>query len=408
MRLNKEMRTVKDINVKGIRVLVRTDFDFITEKSAGLNSWKISSIAPTIKYLREQGARIIIATHFGVTSGIVKPELRINTITEKISNLLNIRIKSINESIGIRVKKAVADLNPGEILILENLKFLKGETLNDKELGKELGDLCDIYVNDAFSLSHKENASITGIMNHKPGYAGLLFEKELINVNFIVRNKSDNLVIVLGGTNPEIKLNFINKFLHKTSYVLTGGLVSLAFIKAKGYSTGKCYIPDSVVKMADEVLKNAAKSECEIVLPEDTVTVNEIIKNNYTEILDYTDIPENVFPVDIGPYAIKEYFDIITDADQIIWSGTMGINEIADFAFGTKAIIQAIAKSNAHKCLLGSDTLNAFNMYNNLEIVDIISASTEPFLSCVIGKEVPGIKALSNFAEYEKTTINHY
>lgn len=385
------MKSIKSIsNLQNKKVLVRVDFNVPIGADGvvdGKEDWRIKATLPTIKYLLKQGAKIILMTHLGRPNGKIVDNLKLGPVQDKLTELLDLSVVKTPDCIGETVKDAVEEMRGGEIVLLENLRFHKEEEENDEKFARELACLGDVYINDAFSASHRAHASISAITKFLPSYAGLLLEKEVKILSGAVNNPKRPATVIIGGAKAETKIPVIEYLLDKFDHILVGGVVANVILKAKGIDTGKSLLNGINL---EEVKKLNLGSE-KLYIPVDVV-----ICNNQKKTVTLTavgKIGDNRI-LDIATESANLYSEIISESKTIIWNGPMGMFENKNFAFGTKEIAKAIIESKGYSIIGGGDTIAALSKFGFLDQVDYISTGGGAMLEFLSGKKLPGLEAL--------------
>jgi phosphoglycerate kinase len=389
----KYIRNLK--NIKNKKVLVRFDFNAPIGKDGVVDNkedWRIKAAFPTIEHLLEQGAKIILISHLGRPEAnkelrIKNQEYSLRPVARRLKELLNRKIKFIDDCIGDKVKNEVEKMQKREIILLENLRFYKEEKNNDKEFAKELASLADIYINDAFSVSHRAHASVSAITKFLPSYAGLLLEKEIKILSDAIHNPKKPATIIIGGAKAETKLPVIKFLIDKFDHILTGGVVANVILKAKGIDTGKSLLGNIDINEAKKIdLENK-----KLYMPFDVIVCNSKIKR--AELSSVGKIGDDKI-LDIGPDTEELFSKIIADSKMIIWNGPMGKFENEKFSSGTKRIAEAIGKSKGYSIVGGGDTIMALDKFGYLGAADYICTGGGAMLEFLSGNNLPGIKAL--------------
>ncbi len=392
-------KTVRDIKLDGKRVIMRADFNVPLDSNRNItDDTRIKAALPTIKYILDNGASLILMSHLGrpKTEEDFK-KLRLDPVAKRLEELLNKPVKKMDDCIGEEVKEAAKNLKPGEIMLLENLRFHKEETKNDENFAKELASLAEVYVNDAFGTSHRAHASVEGITHFlKPAVAGFLLEKEINFLGKILENPERPFVVVLGGAKISTKIGVIKNLLDKVDTMIIGGGMVYTFLKSKGLNVGKSILePDKEVE-AFEILKKAQNEKKEFLLPDDTVVADEITENAKTKVVNINEIPEDMGGVDIGPKTIKKFKNKLKEARTVFWNGPMGVFEIDKFATGTLEIAKTIANLNATTVIGGGDSVAAIKKFGLEDKITHISTGGGASLEFLEGKKLPGIVALED------------
>jgi len=397
MEYNINKKTIKDIDIKGKRVLVRVDFNVPLDENGNItDDTRIVAALPTIEYILNQNASVILMSHLGRPKGEVKENLRLNPVAKRLEELLKKPIKKLNDCIGKEAEEAAKNIKPGDVILLENLRFHKEEEKNDEEFAKKLASLGDVYVNDAFGAAHRAHASVAAITKFLPSVAGFLLAKEIYYLGNLLKNPERPFIVILGGAKISTKIGVINNLLDKVDKMLIGGGMVFTFLKSKGLNIGTSIVETEKEVEAFEILRKAQNEEKEIVLPDDVVVADEIKEDAKTKIVDIYQIPDNMGGVDIGPKTIKKFKKIINEAKTIFWNGPMGVFEIDKFAEGTKEIAKAVANSNAVTVVGGGDSISALKKFNLLDKITHVSTGGGASLEFVEGKPLPGIVSLQD------------
>lgn len=390
MQFNK--KTIRDIDVKGKRVLVRCDFNVPIKDGIITNDTRILAALPTIQYLLNHGAVVILMSHLDRPKGVT-PEFSLAPIAKRLSELLKTKVLFLNDCIGPKVEAACESTTPGSCVLLENLRFHPEEEKNDPEFAKKLAKLGDIYVDDAFGTVHRAHASTEGIAHYLPAVAGLLLEKEMRYFNEALNQSQKPFITILGGAKVHDKIKTIQYLLPKIEHLLIGGGCAFTFLKAKGYEIGKSLLDKDSVDFAKEML-NTYKDK--IILPLDIVVASEISENASSYTVEVENIPPDMIGVDIGPMTRDLYTTYIVDAETVIWNGPMGLFEIPAFAEGTKAIAQALAKVQGLTIVGGGDSAAALEQLGLSHVPSHVSTGGGAALELLEGRELPGIMVLQN------------
>jgi phosphoglycerate kinase len=389
-------KTVRDINVAGKRVLVRVDYNVPLEKGEVADDTRIRATLPTIRYLREKGAKIILVTHLGRPGGKVVPDLRLDPVAEALSRLLGVDVKKVDETVDGQAREAVENLEEGEVLLLENIRFNCEEKANDIEFAQKLASLADVFVNDAFGSAHRAHASTVGVPRYLPAVAGFLMEKELIQLSNLLENPQRPFYAVLGGNKVSTKIGVIKRFLQIVETIFLGGGMCFTFLKAKGYSVGNSIVQEDFLEEATCILKRVENDETKLKLPVDVVVSQEINSQAEWKVVPVDSIPDGWMGLDIGPQTIASYQETLGDASTIFWNGPMGVFEIEAFATGTKAIAETLAESKATTIVGGGDSDAALRKFNLEGKVTFISTGGGACLKFLEGVELPGLEVLEN------------
>lgn len=389
--------TVKDVDVRGKRVLVRVDYNVPIENGKVADDTRIIGSLPTIKYLLSNNARIILMSHLGRPKDVVETDKKLDPVAKRLSELLNKPVKKVDETVCQTVTAEVDNLQPGEILLLENLRFNPGEKSNDPHFAGKLATFADVYVNDAFGTAHRAHASTYGVPQLVPvAVAGFLLEKELKNFDYMLKNAAKPFFAVLGGSKVSDKIDVIDKFLDIVDGLFTGGGMLFTFLKAKGFSVGKSLVEESQIDHAKKMLAKAEKNNVHFYLPVDVVIAKEIKPGTEHKVVPYNQIPDGWMGLDIGPVTGSAYAKNLAEAKTIFWNGPMGVFEIDEFSNGTKAVAEAIANSGATTIVGGGDSDRALRKYNLEDKISFVSTGGGASLKVLEGSKLPGIEVLQD------------
>ncbi|MGG2056360.1 phosphoglycerate kinase [Lysinibacillus pakistanensis] len=392
--LNK--KTMKDIEVKGQRVFVRVDFNVPMADGVITDDTRIRAAIPTIEYLVEQGAKVILASHLGRPKGEVKEEMRLTAVGVRLAELIGKPVTKLDESIGKEVEKAVTNMQDGDILLLENVRFHAGEEKNDPALAEAFSKLADVYVNDAFGAAHRAHASTEGIAKHVPAVSGFLMQKELDVLGKALSNPERPFTAIIGGAKVKDKIGVIESLLEKVDHLIIGGGLSFTFIKAQGYDIGKSLLEEDKIELAKSFIDKAKAKGVQLHMPIDAVVANEFSKDAETKIVDVDAIPADWLGLDIGPKTAANYAEVIQNSKLIIWNGPMGVFEMDKFASGTKTVAEAMANTAGYTVIGGGDSAAAVEKFDVADKMDHISTGGGASLELMEGKELPGIVALND------------
>jgi phosphoglycerate kinase len=386
--------SVRDAEVGGRRVLVRVDFNVPLENGAVADDTRIRAALPTIELLRERGAATILVSHLGRPKGNADPALSLRPVAERLSQLLGVEVRQAPATIGAEVETLAHGLGPGDVLLLENIRFEPGETENDPALAAALAELADLYVNDAFGTAHRAHASTAGVAARLPGYAGLLLEREVSELTRVVESPARPLVVVLGGAKVTDKVGVIDRFLEVADTILIGGAMCFSFFRAEGIETGDSLVEEEGVTLAAEALERAEGSDCELLLPVDLVLGRSFDAETETRSSDDVAVPAGWMGLDIGPRTAAAYGERIAAAGTVLWNGPMGAFELAPFAAGTRAVAEAVAAAPGTTVLGGGDSVAAMQQFGLADKVDWLSTGGGASLELLEGKKLPGVEAL--------------
>ncbi|MBU4312812.1 MAG: phosphoglycerate kinase [Candidatus Omnitrophica bacterium] len=392
-----DKKTIRDIDIKGKRVLVRVDFNVPLNKDLKIDDdTRIKAALPTIKYAVEAGARVILMSHLGRPKGKVQDDMRLTPVGERLSELLGRPVKKLDDCIGDDVKKAVSLMKDGDVVLLENLRFYAEETKNDAGFAKKLASLGEVYVNDAFGTAHRAHASTEGVTKFlKVAVAGFLLAKEIEYFDKALSDPPKPFVAILGGAKVSDKIMVIENLLEKVSSILIGGGMAYTFIKAEGKPIGSSKLEADKIDVAKSLTEKAKKKGVKIILPVDHLIADKVDAVSNTKVVDET-IPENWMGVDIGPKTVDEFKKELRNAKMIMWNGPLGVFEISKFARGTEDIARFIAGLSATTIIGGGDTASAISKFGLEHSMTHISTGGGASLEYMEGKVLPGIAALNN------------
>jgi len=394
-------QTVEDIkDLSGKKVLVRVDFNVpLDDKQNITDDTRIRAAVPTIKYLSDKGAKVILVSHLGRPKSGPDDKLRLAPCAKRLSELIKKPVASVKDCIGPEVEKAISNLKDGDIILLENVRFYKEEEKNDPEFAKKLASLADIYVNDAFGTAHRAHASTEGVTKYLKGYAGFLMEKEIKFLGKLLENPAKPFVAILGGAKISGKIDVVQNLLPKVDTLIIGGGMAYTFFKARNVSVGNSLVEEDKIPMAKEILKSAIDLNKTIMLPIDHVVADKFDANANTQIVTRAGIPDGWQGMDIGPDTITKFGHAIKKAKTIFWNGPMGVFEFDKFANGTIAVAKLVAeatKNGATSVIGGGDSVAAIEKAGLADKITHISTGGGASLEFVEGKVLPGIAALQN------------
>ena len=394
-------KTVKDLDVKGKKVLVRVDFNVPLskeEKGKIADDARIKAAIPTIDYLSENGAKVILMSHLGRPKGEANPEFSLKPVADYLANEYNDKFTFISsdEVVDEKVKEEVDKLQDGQIALLENTRFRKEETKNGEDFAKELASLADLYVNDAFGTSHRAHASNVGVASILPSAVGFLIEKEIEVMGKALEDPDHPFVSILGGAKVSDKIGVIENLITKVDTILIGGGMAYTFLKAQGIEIGKSLLEEDKMDLSLELIEKAKANGVEILLPVDVVIADKIEAGVDTEIVDINSIPEDKEALDIGPKTAKLFADKIKEAKTVVWNGPMGVFEIKEFSNGTNEVAKALSDSDAVTIVGGGDSALAIEMAGLKEKITHVSTGGGASLEFLEGKDLPGISAIED------------
>ncbi len=396
--MNYNKKSVLDAAVSGKKVLLRCDFNVPQNKETGeiTSDKRIKAALPTIKYLLDNGAAVIACSHLGKPKGEWKPKLSLAPVAEHLSKLLDRPVIFANDIIGEDAKAKAAALKPGEIMLLQNLRYDIREEKNDPEFAKELASLADIYVSDAFGTVHRAHASTAGVAAYLPAYAGLLVLKELSVMGKALEEPARPFVAVLGGAKVSDKIGVINNLLSKADTIIIGGGMAYTFIKAMGYEIGKSLLEEDKLDYARSMIEKAKEKNVKLLLPVDTAVGSEFAPDCERKVVKVSEIPADWMGMDIGPETIKLFSDAVKSAATVVWNGPMGVFEFDAFAHGTEAMAKALAESGAVTIVGGGDSAAAVEKLGYADKMTHISTGGGASLEFLEGLELPGVACLMN------------
>jgi len=389
-------KTIEDVELLHKKVLVRVDFNVPLDENGNItDDTRIRGALPTIKYLMEKGAKIILVSHLGRPKGFDE-KFSLKPVAKRLSELLGKDVKMAKDVIGDEVRKEVAELKEGDVLLLENVRFYKEEEKNDREFARKLSELADIYVNDAFGTSHRAHASTAGVAEFLPAVAGFLVKKEIEIMGKAVSSPERPFVLILGGAKVSDKIGVINNMLEKVDAVLIGGGMSFTFLKALGYNIGRSLLEEDKIEVAKEIMRKAEERKVKLLLPVDVVVAKEFKNETEFKTVDISSIPEDMMGLDIGEKTQELFKEEILKAKTVIWNGPMGVFEIPNFAIGTKKIAEALSLCKGVTIVGGGDSAAAVEMLGYANKITHISTGGGASLEFFEGKELPGVAVLQD------------
>ncbi len=392
-----DKKTVRDLDVAGKKVLVRVDFNVpLNDKGEITDDTRITASLPTIQYLLEQKAAVILMAHLGRPKGQVKPELSLAPVAKHLGKLLGKKILFAPDCVGETAQAAASKLKPGHILLLENLRFHKEEEKNDMEFAEKLASLADLYVNDGFGVSHRAHASVEGVTHFLPAAAGFLLEKEIQYVGQAVTNPLHPFVAIIGGAKVSDKIGVISNLLDKVDTLLIGGGMANTFLAAQGYKMGKSLVEEDKLDLAKELLAKAKKNKVNMLLPTDLVMAAAFAPDAEHVTEKVKNLNQAYMALDIGAETSKAYAEALADAKMIVWNGPMGVFEMDAFCKGTEAVAKAVAKSRATSIVGGGDSVAAIEKLGLAKRITHISTGGGASLEYLEGKVLPGVAALDD------------
>ncbi|QYN51751.1 phosphoglycerate kinase [Apibacter sp. ESL0404] len=396
------MKTVNDFNFNGKKALIRVDFNVPQDENLKVtDNTRIVSAKPTIDKILKDGGSVILMTHLGRPKGQVTDKYSLKHIVDEVSKVLGVPVKFVDECVGPKAEKAATDLKPGEVLLLENLRFHNEEEKGDEGFAKELAKLGDIYVNDAFGTAHRAHASTAIIAKFFPSNKcfGLLMAKELDAIQKVLKTGEKPVTAILGGSKVSSKITIIENILPVVDNLIIGGGMTYTFIKAQGGKIGNSICEDDKQELALDILKKAKEKGVKVYLPEDSVIGDDFSNDANRKVVDTNDIPDGWEGLDVGPKTIKTFSDVILASKTILWNGPLGVFEMPNFAVGTKAIGDAIGeatKNGAFSLVGGGDSVAFVKQNNYTDKVSYVSTGGGAMLESLEGRELPGVAAILN------------
>ncbi|GLI50679.1 phosphoglycerate kinase [Tepidanaerobacter syntrophicus] len=390
-------KTIEDFDVENKRVLVRVDFNVPLDDAGNItDDTRIRAAIPTINYLIDKGAKVILMSHLGRPKGKPNPKYSLAPVAKRLSELLNKEVILAPDCVGEEVEKIVSQMKPKDVLLLENVRFHEEEEKNDIEFAKKLAKLGDIFINDAFGTAHRAHASTAGIAKFLPAGAGYLMQKEIEIMGSALENPQRPFVAILGGAKVGDKIGVIKNLLNKVDALLIGGGMAFTFLKSQGYEIGKSLLEEDKIELAASLLKEAQEKNVKLLLPEDVVVTSEIKEGLPYETVSVKNIPSDKIGVDIGEKTREKFTEIIKGAKTVVWNGPMGVFEIKPYDAGTLAIAKAMAESEAITIVGGGDSVAAVEQLGLANSMTHVSTGGGASLEFLEGKELPGVAALND------------
>ncbi|KXG76652.1 Phosphoglycerate kinase [Fervidicola ferrireducens] len=390
-------KTVEDFDVNGKRVLVRVDFNVPMDEEGNItDDTRIRATLPTIQYLIKNGAKVILASHLGRPKGKKNPKYSLAPVARRLSELLGKDVVMAGDCIGEEVEKAAASMKPGDVMLLENVRFYAEEEANDRGFAEKLARLADIYINDAFGTAHRAHASTAGVAEFLPAGAGFLMKKEIEIMGKALEAPERPFVAILGGAKVSDKIGVIKNLLNKVDYLLIGGGMAFTFLKGLGYNIGRSLLEEDKVELAKDLLKEAEEKGVKVLLPDDVVVAPEVKEGVEYRTVPVSQIPDDMIGVDIGEVTCDKFTKVIKEAKTVVWNGPMGVFEIKDFAKGTLAVAKAMAESGAVTIVGGGDSAAAVEQLGFADAMTHISTGGGASLEFLEGKELPGVAVLND------------
>jgi phosphoglycerate kinase len=391
-------KTVKDIDVNGKKVLVRCDFNVPIDSETGkiTDNRRIRAALPTIQYLLDHNAKVILCSHLGRPKGEFNLKYSLKPVAEELSKLLNKDVKLAKDVIGESAKELTSNMKEGDIVLLENVRFHKEEEQNDPEYSKALASMAEIYVNDAFGTAHRAHSSTTGVADYLPAVSGFLIEKELEFLGGALENPKHPFVAILGGAKVSDKIGVIENLLDKVDTLIIGGGMAYTFYKAQGHHIGTSICEEDKLDLAKSILEKAQEKGVKLLLPVDNHVSSEYSNNGEEKMVDSTEIPDGFMGLDIGPKTIEKFEEAVKDAKTVVWNGPLGVCEFDKFATGTKAVATMLSKLDAITIIGGGDSAAAIEKLGLADKMTHISTGGGASLEFLEGKTLPGIACLQD------------
>jgi len=387
--------SVEDLDLKDKRVLMRADFNVPLKEGKITDDTRIKAALPTIRYILEKGASLILMSHLGRPKGRVVEEMRLDPVARRLEELLGRKVLKLDDCVGEKVKKQVEEMKPGEVILLENVRFHKEETDNDPQFSRELASLGDVFVNDAFGTAHRAHASTVGVTKFLPAAAGFLMKKELEVLGELLTKPETPFVAILGGAKVSDKIGVLRSLLKRCQDILIGGGMAYTFLRAKGIPTGKSLCEEDKIDEARRIMEEASSQGCKVFLPVDHIVASKPEKGVQRKEVAQDKIPSDWIALDIGPKTVQLFKEAIQRARTIFWNGPMGMFEIDDFAKGTEAIARMLAESSATTVVGGGDSVAALRKMGLEKKMSHVSTGGGASLEFLEGKTLPGVEALS-------------
>ena len=391
-------KTVKDIDVNGKKVLVRCDFNVPIDSETGeiTDNRRIRAALPTIQYLLDHNAKVILCSHLGRPKGEFNLKYSLKPVAEELSKLLNKDVKLAKDVIGESAKELTSNMEEGDVVLLENVRFHKEEEQNDPEYSKALASMAEIYVNDAFGTAHRAHSSTTGVADYLPAVSGFLIEKELEFLGGALENPAHPFVAILGGAKVSDKIGVIENLLDKVDTLIIGGGMAYTFYKAQGHHIGTSICEEDKLDLAKNILEKAQEKGVQLLLPVDNHVSSEYSNNGEEKMVDSTEIPDGFMGLDIGPKTIEKFEEAVKDAKTVVWNGPLGVCEFDKFATGTKAVATMLSKIEATTIIGGGDSAAAIEKLGLADKMTHISTGGGASLEFLEGKTLPGIACLQD------------
>ncbi len=389
-------KSIEDVDVGGKKILLRADFNVPLDQGKVRDDARIKAVLPTIQSLLSREARLVLASHLGRPKGQPQPDLQMDPVASRLSELLGRTVLKLDQVVGPTVTKAINEMKNGDLLLLENLRFEKGEESNDESFARQLAEPVDLFVNDAFGTAHRAHASTVGVADYIPAVAGLLMKNEIEELSRCLENPLRPLTAILGGAKVSDKINVMRQFLQLADHLLVGGGMANTFLVARGYDLGDSFYEKELVEEAAAIISESEKSGCRLVLPLDVVVTKELKSGSASKTVEPAKVSGAWKAVDIGAESVKNFGEYIGRSAMIVWNGPLGVFEIPPFDHGTRLTAQKVAESDAYSVVGGGDLVAALEFLNLAEDINFISTGGGATLEFWEGKELPGIRALQD------------
>ncbi len=389
-------KSIRDVELAGKRVFCRVDFNVPMQDGVITDDTRIRAAVPTIRFMMEAGAKVILASHFGRPKGQVVEEMRLTPVAAHLSSLLGKDVRKLEDCHGADVEAAVERMESGDVILLENVRFHAGEEKNDPELAKSFAALADLFVNDAFGTAHRAHASTAGIAEYIPAVAGLLMEKEIRFMGGALSNPERPFTAIVGGAKVKDKIAVIENLLTKVDHLIIGGGMANTFLKAQGYGIGASLCEDDKLDLARTLMDQAKERGVQLLMPVDVVVADRFAADAEKQVVAIDAIPEGWMALDIGPKTVEQYHSVIVDSKTVVWNGPMGVFEMDAFAGGTIGVAKAMAACSGTTIIGGGDSVAAVEKAGVAEQMTHISTGGGASLEFMEGKELPGVAVLAD------------
>ncbi len=405
--MNQGLKYIDEVNIRGKRVFIRVDFNVPLDENNNItDDTRIRSVLPTINYALDENAKVILASHLGRPKGKRVAEMSLAPVAKRLGRLLEKDVQLAPDCVGDDTRKIVDAMKPGDVVLLENLRFHPEEEKNEAEFGRKLGELTDVYINDAFAMAHRAHASNVAITAHvKEFAAGFLMKKELTYFSMAMEKPTRPLVAIVGGKKVSDKVGVLSSLCDRVDKLIIGGGMALTFFKALGYEIGNSFCEPDALDKAKEVIERAREKNIKLYMPVDFVVADKFSSSAETKVVTYQEIPKDWMALDIGPATVTLFTEAIQNAKTIIWNGPMGVFEIDAFSRGTFAMVTSVANTYAMTIVGGGDTDVAVHRAGEFAKMSYISTGGGAFLEILKGVELPGIAALRNHETAGKTAL---